>query len=71
MLIILSLILDYCSLDKCVDGLGLNDFLGQVIPVWLRELHVVSSLLTWGWWLELVLNSISGNDVAVESVQHH
>ena len=55
---------------KCVDGLGINDFLGQVIPVsggsrqewvllvlcsavWLQELLVVSSSLTWGWWLEL------------------
>ena len=37
--------------------------------VWLRELLVVS-LLTWWWWLELVLNSISGNDVVVDSVQH-
>ena len=30
-------VLDYCSLEvldtKCVDSLGFNDFLGQVIPV--------------------------------------
>ena len=52
------------------DGLGLSDFLGQVIPVWLRELQVVSSLLTWGWCLEFVLNSVSGNNVAVDSLQH-
>ena len=38
--------------------------------VWLQELLVVSSLLTWWWWLELVLNSISGNDVVVDYVQH-
>ena len=38
--------------------------------VWLRELMIVSSLLTWWWWSELVLNSISGNDVVVDSVQH-
>ena len=75
---------------KCVNGLGLNDFLGQVtsslwwflagisaagtgfcsVSLWLRELLVVSSSLTWGWGLELVLNSISGNDVVVDSVQH-
>ena len=36
-------VLDYCSLealDKYVDGLGLNDFLGQVIPVSVGVVHV-------------------------------
>ena len=74
------------SWHKCVNCLGLNDFLGQVTPVsdgsrqewvllvlvsavWLQEL-VVSSSLTWEWWLKLVLNSIRGNDVVVDSIQH-
>ena len=39
--------------------------------LWLPELLLVSSSLTWWWWwLELVLNSISSNDVVVDSVQH-
>ena len=52
-------------------GLGRNEYTaGTVSAVWLWELLVVSLSLMPGWWLELVLNSTSGNDVVVDSVQH-
>ena len=52
-------------------GLGRNEYTaGTVSAVWLRELLVVSLSLMPGWWLELVVNSTSGNDVFVDSVQH-
>ena len=52
--------------------LGRNEYCWYCMgsDVWLRELLVVSLSLMPGWWLELVLNSISGNDVVVDSVQH-
>ena len=64
---VLASVTSWGRLFQSLIVLGRNEYCWYLAML-LRELLVVSSSLTWGWWLELVLNSISGNDVVVDSV---